>query len=98
MKKLLFAVLMSGSAVAFADRPVGEIYPKTCGVCHAAAVAGAPKFGDAAAWKTRIDAKGMDVLVKSVSTGLNAMPPKGMCMDCTPAEYKALIEYMSKGA
>jgi cytochrome c5 len=98
MKKLLFAVLMSGSAVALADRPVAEIYPRTCGVCHAAAVAGAPKFGDTAAWKARIDAKGMDALVKSVSTGLNAMPPKGMCMDCTPAEYKALIEYMSKGA
>jgi cytochrome c5 len=98
MKKLLLAVLMSGSAVAFADRPVAEIYPRTCGVCHAAAVAGAPKFGDTAAWQARIDAKGMDALVKSVNTGLNAMPPKGMCMDCTPTEYQALIVYMSKGA
>ena len=30
--------------------------------------------------------------------GLNAMPPKGMCFDCTDDEYKALIEYMAKPA
>ena len=98
MKKLLFAVLVSSAALAHADRPVTELYPRTCAVCHAAAVAGAPKFGDAAGWKARIDAKGMDALIKTINTGLNAMPPKGMCMDCTPTEYKALIEYMAKGA
>jgi cytochrome c5 len=43
-------------------------------------------------------AKGMDVLVQSVNNGLNAMPPKGMCFDCTDDDYKALIEYMAKPA
>jgi len=37
------------------------------------------------------------VLVASVEKGLNAMPPKGMCFDCSADEYKALIEYMSAG-
>jgi cytochrome c5 len=42
--------------------------------------------------------KGMDALVASVNTGLNAMPPKGMCFDCTDDDYKALIEYMAAPA
>ena len=57
----------------------------------------AAQTGDAAAWEPRM-AKGMDTLVASVSTGLNAMPPKGMCFDCSDEDYKALIEYMAKPA
>jgi cytochrome c5 len=98
MNKLAAAALMLLSSVALADRPVEELYPKTCGVCHAAGVAGAPKAGDATLWKPRFDAKGIDGLLQSVNNGLNAMPPKGMCMDCTPGEYKALIEFMMKPA
>jgi cytochrome c5 len=99
MKPFVAAVaLMFVSSVALADRPVEELYPKTCGVCHAAAVAGAPKTHDATVWQPRFDAKGIDGLLQSVNNGLNAMPPKGMCMDCTPGEYKALIEFMMKPA
>ena len=58
------------------------------------AVAGAPKAFDAAAWEPRL-ATGMDALIQSVTNGKNAMPPRGLCMDCTPEQYKALIEYMS---
>ena len=43
-------------------------------------------------------AKGMEVLVASVNNGLNAMPPKGMCFDCTDDDYTALIEYMAAPA
>jgi cytochrome c5 len=53
--------------------------------------------GDAAAWAPRL-AKGMEALLVSVNNGLNAMPPKGMCFDCTDADYTALIEYMSTPA
>ena len=49
--------------------------------------------GDAA-WEPRM-AKGMDTLVASVTNGFNAMPPRGMCMDCTAEDYKAIIEWMS---
>ena len=43
-------------------------------------------------------AKGMEALVASVSNGMNAMPPKGMCFDCSDEDYMALIEYMAKPA
>lgn len=96
MKKILAAAAMLCAAGAMAE-PDMEKYNKSCAVCHATGAANAPKTGDAAAWEARL-VKGMDALVASVGTGLNAMPPKGMCFDCSDEDYKALIEYMAKPA
>ncbi|MCB1697958.1 MAG: cytochrome c5 family protein [Pseudomonadales bacterium] len=96
MKKLLAIVLTLSAATAFAQPDMAK-YDKSCKVCHASGAAGAPKTGDAAAWEPRT-AKGMEVLLVSVNKGLNAMPPKGMCFDCSDADYTALIEYMSTPA
>jgi cytochrome c5 len=98
MKLLVTGLILfvtSSFAVA-ADRSVDELYPRTCAVCHAAGVANAPKTGDAAAWAPRVEAKGIDGLLATAKTGLNAMPPKGMCADCTDSELQALIEFMLK--
>lgn len=70
-----------------------KIYSTYCSVCHAAGVAGAPKFRDESSWGERAK-KPMSELVKSVSNGLNAMPPKGMCNDCTEAQFADAISYM----
>ena len=96
MKKVLAVALLLGATCAFAD-PVADKYNKSCAVCHASGAAGAPVTHDVAGWEPRM-AKGMDVLVASATAGLNAMPPKGMCFDCTPEDYKALIEFMAKPA
>ena len=96
MKKLItVAFLLCATAVYAA--PDMDKYNKSCAVCHASGAAGAPKTGDVAAWEPRMT-KGEDALVQSVNNGLNAMPPKGMCFDCTDDDYKALIEYMAKAA
>lgn len=96
MKKLLAIVLTLSAAGAFAQPDMAK-YDKSCKVCHATGAAGAPKTGDAAAWAPRMS-KGMDTLVAAVNTGLNAMPPKGMCFDCSDEDYAALITYMSTPA
>jgi len=96
MKKLFAIVSMVAASGAMAAPDMAK-YDKSCKVCHASGAAGAPKTGDAAAWEPRMT-KGMDVLVQSVNNGLNAMPPKGMCFDCSDDEYKALIEYMAAPA
>jgi len=70
-----------------------EIYNGTCVSCHGTGAAGAPKFGDKAAWAPRI-ATGMDALLANATKGLNAMPPKGLCMACSDAELQSAIEYM----
>lgn len=95
MKKLvLIALLPFAAAFAQASDPaVAERYTKTCALCHASGAANAPKTGVASDWEPRLN-KGMDMLVQNVENGLNAMPPKGMCMDCSADDFKALIEYM----
>ena len=97
LKVVLLAALTltpASGLVAAEDADVEARYAKSCAVCHAAGAAGAPKTGVAAEWEARL-AKGMDELVKSVEVGLNAMPPKGMCFDCSAEDYRLLIEYMA---
>ena len=95
MKKLLLAASLLAMAASVQARTGEEVYNASCVACHSGALPTAPKAHDAAAWQPRM-AKGMDALVASVTNGFNAMPPRGMCMDCTPEEYKATIEWMSK--
>ena len=58
-----------------------------------AGVAGAPKFGDKAAWAPRIK-QGMDALVQSALKGKGAMPPKGGNPALSDAEIRAAIDFM----
>lgn len=68
------------------------LYKQTCAVCHVAGVAGAPKFGDKAAWAARLTL-GVDGLTASAIKGKNAMPPKGGST-ASDADIKAAVEYM----
>ena len=91
-----------GPAVAAASsgpRSGEAVYQASCLACHDSGVAGAPKFGDAAAWADRI-AKGTDVLYAS---GINGIPGTGMmakggCMDCLDEEVNAAVDYMVAGS
>lgn len=69
------------------------VYKKHCVTCHGAGVAGAPKAHDKAAWATRVK-QGLPTLLKHATNGLNAMPPKGTCMECTSADLEAAIKFM----
>ncbi|MBU3058891.1 c-type cytochrome [Pseudomonas indica] len=77
-------------------RSADDVIAKHCNACHGAGVLGAPKIGDGAAWKARADAAGgIDGLLKHAISGINAMPPKGTCGDCSDDELKGAIEKMS---
>ena len=68
------------------------LYKQACAVCHVAGVAGAPKFGDKAAWAPRVGA-GLDALTATVIKGKGAMPPKGGST-APDADIKAAVQYM----
>ena len=62
-----------------ANRPLKsgeEVYKAQCSACHATGAAGAPKFGDAAAWAPRIKT-GFDALMNSALKGKGAMGAQG---------------------
>lgn len=90
------AVAAAPAAAASAGPRSGDqIYNSKCLACHSTGVAGAPKVGDKAAWAPRAE-QGIDNLLKHAIHGLNAMPPKGTCADCSDDELKAAIEHMLK--
>jgi len=76
------------------DPQLAAIYQRSCKSCHGIGVANIPQAGDMAAWQPRL-AKGMDGLMDSVINGFGGMPPLGMCMDCQPEEFEALINFMA---
>ncbi len=65
-------------------------------MCHAAGVAGAPKFGDKAAWAPRMK-DGIDGMTKIAIQGKGAMPPRGGSQ-ASDADMRAAVEYMANAA
>lgn len=76
------------------------LYNQTCMACHGAGIAGAPKFGDKAAWAPRL-AEGTAVLYQHALAGFQGksgvMPPKGGST-APDADVKAAVDYMASAA
>lgn len=89
----------AGSAVvaaASAGRSADDIINKHCIACHGSGLLNAPKIGDDAVWQERsANQGGLEGLLKFSISGINAMPPKGTCSDCTDDELMGAIKSMS---
>lgn len=95
MKKLMTLLCLAGAAMtttAQADDGVAT-YNTYCMACHGTGIG--PMAGDKNLWQPRLDAKGgIDGLLASAKTGLNAMPPMGTCMSCTDDQLRAAIKHI----
>lgn len=80
--------------VTVKQSPGQATYEQYCAVCHRDGVAGAPKFHNKADWTPRLAKGNIDFLTASALKGLNAMPAKGTCQECSEADLKAAIIYM----
>ena len=69
------------------------VYNLGCAACHTAGLAGAPMFANVSQWQGRVE-KGLETLVNNSYNGYNAMPAKGLCMDCTREEIQNSVQYM----
>ena len=90
------AAPVAGPAVASADTGK-KAYDTACIACHGDGIAGAPKFGDKAAWSARIG-QGASVLYDHAIKGFQGkagyMPPKGGST-LPDADVKAAVDYMT---
>jgi len=87
---------VTASAGGGAAKTPDDIIAKHCNACHGSGLLGAPKIGDTAAWKDRADHQGgLDGILAKAITGINSMPPKGTCADCSDDELKGAIKKMS---
>lgn len=73
------------------------VYNAACVACHGSGAAGAPKFGDAAAWGPRI-AQGYDTVVKHAIEGLRGMPAKGGNPDLDNIEVARAVVHMANAS
>ncbi|HEY5810082.1 MAG TPA: c-type cytochrome [Povalibacter sp.] len=84
-------------AAPAAELPGDQVYNSACVACHGAGVAGAPKYGDKAAWGPRI-AQGADTLHKHALEGFQGqsgfMPPKGGRVDLADKSVMNAVDYM----
>lgn len=78
-----------------AEIPGQNTYKRVCSGCHQVGIAGCPKYGDRTAWGPRLK-KGVEMMVKNAINGINAMPAKGGCMDCSDEEIELSVKYMLK--
>ena len=90
------------AAAPAATAPDGKkAYDTACVACHGMGIAGAPKFGDKAAWSARI-AQGTAVLhdhaIKGFQGKAGVMPPKGGAASMPDADVKAAVDYMVAAA
>ena len=76
-----------------AERSGAQVVKEQCAKCHEDGKGGAPKVGDATAWKPRLT-QGVDNLVRSAIRGHGGMPPRGEKADLTDSEIRAAILYM----
>jgi cytochrome c5 len=88
-------------ATAAVDSGAGKtLYGSACIACHGAGIAGAPKFGDKAAWAPRI-AQGTKVLYEHALKGFQGktgmMPPKGGSA-ASESDVKSAVDYMVAAA
>ena len=90
------ATAVAAAAPAAAGASGEALYKQTCFACHGAGVAGAPKFGDKAAWAPRTK-QGVPALVQSVLNGKGAMPPKGGST-ASEQDIRAAVDYMVSAA
>ena len=85
----------SGDNAQATVNPAGEkLYKTTCFACHGTGVAGAPKFGDKAAWAKYVET-GEDTMVEMAIKGKGAMPPKGGAMNASEDDIRAAVRYMT---
>jgi cytochrome c5 len=70
-----------------------QVFKAQCTACHTAGAAGAPKFGDAAAWGPRIKT-GFDALWNSALKGKGAMGAQGGG-DLSDFEVARAVVYMA---
>ena len=92
--KVKVKVASSATAEAAGPRTTQQVVETYCIACHGAGMPGAAKMGDKEAWAIKLE-KGKDAVMANAIAGINAMPPKGLCMDCTDDELWSAIEYMA---
>ncbi|MEE3320293.1 MAG: c-type cytochrome [Pseudomonadota bacterium] len=86
----------TASAEPAEQRSGALLYRQYCATCHASGAAGAPQVGkeNRLYWSHEVEEEGFETLVQEAIHGINAMPPRGNCYDCSDQEIRNAVIYM----
>ncbi len=82
------------ASVAMAADVGKDLYTKTCGVCHVAGIAGAPRYGHAEDWQPRMGGGVARLYANALKGTAKGMPAKGGNLAASDADVKAAVDYM----
>jgi c(7)-type cytochrome triheme protein len=95
------AILLAAAIVSMAfpasaqDKGAGKsTYDKTCALCHATGLAGAPKFGNKADWAPRLKVGAAKLYASALKGTANGMPGKGGNLTLSDGDVKAAVDYL----
>ncbi|KAF0803114.1 cytochrome c5 [Alcanivorax xiamenensis] len=86
----------ASSAGEVVARDGASIYRQYCVVCHSSGAGGAPVVAkeNRLHWSHEVEEEGFEAIVREAINGVNAMPPRGGCMDCSDDEIRATVIHM----
>ena len=82
-------VVAAAPAAAFSPK---STYDVSCAGCHATSAVGAPVFGNAGDWKSRLSA-GIETVYANAINGKGGMPARGGA-NLTDDQVKAVVDYI----
>lgn len=82
------------SASSFSQQAGKDLYTKTCGVCHATGIAGAPRYGNAADWSSRMSGGVARLYGSALKGTAKGMPPKGGNLAASDGDVRSAVDYM----
>lgn len=93
-----FLVGCSGANSNVTAESSGEqIFVTSCAGCHSGGfkgwMTGAPAIGDKDAWKPLAE-KGVEAMTMFSIKGVNKMPARGGCQQCTDEQIRNTVQYM----
>jgi len=83
----------SSAATAGGPKDPEQVYNTYCMACHMTGASDAPILGNVDHWAPRI-ANGIDSLYQNAINGIGAMPPRGICTDCSDEDLQATVDYI----
>src|SRR5437868_9304266 len=98
MRNAILVMAAWAAGAAWAASPAApkdgrQVYESTCVACHGSGRDGAPRMGDAKAWKPRAD-RGLQSLSAKALDGVRKMPPHGGRLELSDVEIQRGITYM----
>ena len=93
-KYVVALVAVLASAPTLSQQAGKDLYAKTCSVCHAAGIAGAPRYGNAVDWGPRLAGGAARLYASALKGTAKGMPPKGGNLAASDADVKSAVDYM----